>query len=115
MEKELAQNNETVDEAVWSSHGQRVRMGQEGQYAVCDDPFNQHKGNCRPAHGLFCEAGVRHRFCRSPNLGEEPLFPHCQLPKRYPFVTSDGRDFIDVLHHAFRGAEELRHCIEIVS
>ncbi len=29
MEKELAQNSETVDEAVSSSHGQRVRMGQE--------------------------------------------------------------------------------------
>ena len=49
MEKELAQNSETVDEAVSSSHGQRVRMGQE------------------------------------------------------------------VLRRTFLGAEELRHCIEIVS
>ena len=31
------------------------------------------------------------------------------------FVTSDGRDLIDVLRLAFRDAEELRHCIEIVS
>lgn len=31
------------------------------------------------------------------------------------FVTSDGRDLIEVLRFAFRDAEELRHCIEIVS
>ena len=49
MEKELAQNSGTVDEAVSSSHGQRVRMRQ------------------------------------------------------------------DVLRRAFLGAEELRHCIAIVS
>ena len=31
------------------------------------------------------------------------------------FVTSDGRDLIEVLRFAFRDAEELRHSIEIVS
>ena len=31
------------------------------------------------------------------------------------FITSDGRNLIDVLHLAFRDAEELRHCIEIVN
>lgn len=31
------------------------------------------------------------------------------------FITSDGRNLIDVLHLTFHDAEELRHCIEIVN